>query len=176
MVSQKVNGASLKQAVEEFGSLQKAINSLKTQKKTLQTDLLALTRDIDSKEKVRVKYLDDLNNLKKTIEERKQNLDDLEKAFKKYRQDADEFIDNNKQFILQCYMVEGFVAMLRTSPSTKEDIKELAINILMMGEVRCTPSLGQDRGCTKKWVPLSSRDLVVRILPYLYWWLLPGLC
>ncbi len=63
MVSQKVNGVSLKQAVEEFGSLQKAINSLKTQKKTLQTDLLALTRDIDSKEKVRVKYLDDLSHL-----------------------------------------------------------------------------------------------------------------
>jgi len=76
MVSQKVNGVSLKQAVEEFGSLQKAINSLKTQKKALQTDLLALTRDIDSKEEVRVKYLDDLNHLKKTIEERKQNLDD----------------------------------------------------------------------------------------------------
>ena len=101
MISQKVNGVSLKQAVEEFGSLQKAINSLKTQKKALQTDLLALTRDIDSKEKVRVRYLDDLNHLKKTIEECKQNLDDLEKAFRKYRQDADEFIDNNKQFLLQ---------------------------------------------------------------------------
>ena len=101
MVSRKVNGVGLKQAVEEFSSLQKAIDSLKTQKKTLQTDLLALTRGIDSKEKVRAKYLDDLNLLKKTIEERKQNLDDLEKAFRKYRQDADEFIDNNKQFILQ---------------------------------------------------------------------------
>ncbi len=134
MVSQKVNGVSLKQAVEEFGSLQKAINSLKTQKKALQTDLLALTRDIDSKEKVRVKYLNDLDYLKKTIEERKQNLDDLEKAFRKYRQDADEFIDNNKQFLLQYYMVEGFVAMLHTSPSTKEGIKELASNILMLGE------------------------------------------
>ena len=93
-----------------------------------------MVRDIDSKGKVRVKYLDDLSHLKKTIEERKQNLDDLEKAFRKYRQDADEFIDNNKQFILQYYMVEGFVAMLRTSPSTKEGIKELAGNILIMGE------------------------------------------
>jgi len=134
MISQKVNGISLKQAVEEFGSLQKAINSLKIQKKTLQTDLLALTRDMNSKEKTRVKYLEDLNHLKKTIEERKQNLDDLEKAFRKYRQDANEFIDNNKQLIVQYYMVEGFVAMLHTSPSTKESIKELASNILMMGE------------------------------------------
>ena len=134
MVSQKFNGVSLKQAVEEFGSLQKAIDSLKTQKKTLQTDLLALTRGIDSKEEVRAKYLDDLNLLKKTIEERKQNLDDLEKTFRKYRQDADEFIDNYKQFILQYCIVEGFVAMLRTSPSTKESIKELAGDILIMGE------------------------------------------
>ena len=31
-------------------------------------------------------------------------------------------------------MVESFVAMLRTSPSTKEGIKELASNILMLGE------------------------------------------
>jgi|GEM_PF-3411311 len=134
MVSQKVNGASLKQAVEEFGSLQKAINSLKIQKKALQTDLLALTRDIDSKEKARVKYLDDLNHLTKTIEERKQNFNDLEDAFEKYKQDTDKFVNNNKQFILQYYMIEGFVAMLRTSPSTKEGIKELASNILMMGE------------------------------------------
>jgi len=59
MVSQKVNGVSLKQAVEEFGSLQKAINALKTQKKALHIDLLALTRDIDSKEKARAKLLND---------------------------------------------------------------------------------------------------------------------
>lgn len=83
MVSQKVNGASLKQAVEEFGSLQKAINSLKIQKKALQTDLLTLTRDIDSKERVRVKYLHDLNHLKKTIEERKKELHELEAVFEK---------------------------------------------------------------------------------------------
>ena len=134
MVSQRVNGVSLKQAVEEFDSLQKAINSLRTQKKTLQTDLLVLTGDIESKEEVRVKYLDDLNHLKKIIEERKQNLNDLEDAFKRYRRDVDEFIDNNKQFLLQYYMVEGFVVMLHTSPTTREGIKELAGNILMMGE------------------------------------------
>jgi len=135
MVSQKVNGVSLKQAVEEFGSLQKAINSLKTQKKTLQTDLLALTRDIDSKEKVRVKYLDDLNHLKKTIEEWKQELRELEDAFEKYKQGVDEFITNNKKFMLQYYMVESLVAMLRTSPSAKESIKELASNISILGDV-----------------------------------------
>ena len=135
MVSEKVNGASLKQAVEEFGSLQKAINSLKTQKKTLQTELLALTRDIDSKEKVRVKYLDDLNHLKKTIEERKQELRELVDAFEKYKQGVDEFITNNKKFMLQYYMVESLVAMLRTSPSAKESIKELASNISILGDV-----------------------------------------
>ena len=134
MVPQEVDGVGLKQALEKFGSLQKAINSLQTQKKALETNISALIKDIDAKEKARAKYLDDLNYLKKTIEERKQNLDDLEKAFRKYRQDVDEFIANNKQFLLQYQMVEGFVAMLQTSPSTKESIRELAINILMIGE------------------------------------------
>jgi hypothetical protein len=32
------------------------------------------------------------------------------------------------------YMVEGFVAMLHTSPSTKEGIKELTGNTIMVGE------------------------------------------
>ena len=135
MASQKVNGASLKQAIEEFGSLQKAIDAVKTQLKALQTDLLTLTRDIDSKEKDRVKYLDDLKHLKKTIEERKQEFRELKNAFEKYLQDVDEFRDNNKQFMLQYCIVESFVAMLRTSPSAKESIKELAIKITILGDV-----------------------------------------
>jgi DNA-directed RNA polymerase subunit RPC12/RpoP/prefoldin subunit 5 len=133
MATQEVNGIRLRQAVKEFGSLQKAIDSLQTQKKTLEASISALTRGIGAKEKVRVKYLDDLNHLDKNIEERKRNLDDLEKAFRKYRQDVDAFIENNRQFLLQYQMVEGFVAMLQTSASTKESVRELAINILMIG-------------------------------------------
>ena len=78
--------------------------------------------------------LDKINRIERTCEEREQKLRELEDAFEKYKQDADEFVNNNKQFMLQYYMIEGFVAMLRTSPSTKEGIKELASNILMMGE------------------------------------------
>ena len=74
------------------------------------------------------------NLLKKTIEERKQGLRELENAFEKYKQDVNGFMANIKQFMLQYYLFEGFVSMLRTSPSTKEGIKELASNILIMGE------------------------------------------
>jgi DNA-directed RNA polymerase subunit RPC12/RpoP len=134
MAPQEVDGFRLKQAVQEFGSLQKANNSLQTQKKMLEADISALTKNIDAKGKARAKCIDDLNHLDKTIEERKRNLDDLEKAFRKYRQDVDEFIANNKQFLLQYQMVEGFVAMLQTSPSAEESIRELATNIIIIGE------------------------------------------
>jgi predicted RNA-binding Zn-ribbon protein involved in translation (DUF1610 family) len=134
MATQKVNGARLRQAVKEFGSLQKAIDSLQTQKKTLETGISALTKGIEAKERARSNYLVDLKHLEETIEERRRNLADLEKAFMKYKQDAEEFIANNKQFLLQYYMVESFVAMLQTSPSNKESIRELASNILMIGE------------------------------------------
>ena len=55
MTPQEVDGVRLKQAVEEFGSLQKAINSLQTQKEALEANISALTKDIDAKEKVRAK-------------------------------------------------------------------------------------------------------------------------
>lgn len=134
MAAKEVDGIRLKQAVSEFGSLQKAINSLQTRKKALEADISALTNDIDVKEKDRTKSLDDLNHLDKTVKERKRNLDDLEKAFRKYKQDVDDFLDNHQQFLLQYHMVEAFVAMLQTSPATEESIKELAVNILMIGE------------------------------------------
>jgi predicted RNA-binding Zn-ribbon protein involved in translation (DUF1610 family) len=134
MTTQEVNGSRLRQAVKEFGSLQKAIDSLQIQKMKLEADISSLTTDIEAKEKARSKYQADLQRLEDVIEERKRNLADLEKAFRKYRHDADEFIANNKQFLLQYYMVEGFVAMLQTSPSTQESVRELAVDIIVIGE------------------------------------------
>jgi predicted RNA-binding Zn-ribbon protein involved in translation (DUF1610 family) len=134
MTTHEVNGSRLRQAVREFGSLQRAIESLQTQKKTLEASNSVLTKAIEAKERARSKYLVDLKHLEETIKERKRNLAALEKAFREYRQDADEFIANNKQFLLQYYMVEGFVAMLQTSPSNRESIRELASNIIVIGE------------------------------------------
>jgi hypothetical protein len=134
MTTQEVNGSRLRQAVSEFGSLQKAIDSLQTQKMKLEADISSLAKDIEAKERARSRYQADLKNLEEAIEEQKRNFADLEEAFRKYRKDADEFIANNKQFLLQYQMVESFVSMLQTSPSNKQSVRELAVSILMIGE------------------------------------------
>lgn len=78
--------------------------------------------------------LDKIQSIERTFEERNQELHELENAFDKYKQDVDEFIINNKQLFLQYYMIESLVAMLNTSPSTRENIKDLAVNMQIIGE------------------------------------------
>jgi len=127
MVAPKVDGVRLKQALEEFGSLQKAVAKLKIQKKALEADVSALTKD-------RAHRLDEIKHLDNTINEYKQNLTYLKEASQKYKQDVDEYMNSIKQFMRQYYMFENFVAMLQTSPSEKESIRDLASHILMIGE------------------------------------------
>jgi hypothetical protein len=134
MATQEVNGIRLKQAIKKFGSLQKAINSLQARKKSLETDVSVLIKDVDEKKKARAKYLDDITHLEESVEERKRNLSDLEKAYKKSRQDFEAFIESIRQFLLQYQMFEDFVVMLQTSPSNRESIRELASYIVVIGE------------------------------------------
>ncbi len=123
MVAPKVNGVRLKQALEEFGSLEKAVDTLKIQKKALETDVSALTKD-------RADRLSEINHLDNTINEYKENLTYVKQAFQKNKQGYDEYINSIKQFMLQYAIFEGFVAMLQTSPSEKESIGDLANNYI----------------------------------------------
>lgn len=127
MVAPKVDGVRLKQALEEFGSLQKAVDTLKIQKKALAADVSALTKD-------KANRLGEFKHLDNTINEYKQNLDSLKKAFQKYKEDADKYMNSIECFMRQYYMFESFVAMLKTSPSEKESIRDLASHVLMIGE------------------------------------------
>jgi len=127
MVASKVDGVRLKQALEEFGSLQKAVDTLKIQKKTLETDLSALA-------KRRANRLSEINRLDNTINEYKQNLAHLKEDFRKYKQGFDEYMNTIKPFIRQYYRFESFVAMLQTSPSERKNIRDLAGYIILLGE------------------------------------------
>lgn len=127
MIAPKVDGTRLKQALKEFSSLQKAVDTLKIQKKALAASASALTKD-------RANRLGEINRLDNTINGYKQNLTDLKEAFQKYKQDVDEYMNSIKQFMRQYYMFESFVAMLQTSPSEKKSIRDLASRILMVGE------------------------------------------
>ena len=145
MVPQEVDVIRLKEAVKKFGSLQKAINSLQTQKKSLEANVSVLIKDVDAKEKARTKYLDDINHLEETVEERKLNIANLEEAFKKSRQDFEAYIESIRQFLLEYQMCKSFVAMLKTSPTNKESIRELASNIIMIGEATWSFSNNPDK-------------------------------
>jgi hypothetical protein len=127
MVAPKVDGAKLKQALEEFGSLEKAVDTLKIQKKALEADVSALTKD-------RANRLGEIKHLDNTINEYKQNLADLKEAFQKNKQVYDEYLSSIKKFMLQYAMFEGFIAMLQTSPSERKGIRDLAGYIIMLGD------------------------------------------
>ena len=51
MTAAKVNTAKLRQAIGEFGSLQKTIEVLSLRKKEIETETLTITRDLDVKKK-----------------------------------------------------------------------------------------------------------------------------
>ena len=76
MVAPKVDGIRLRQALKEFGSLEKAVNTLKTQKKALEADVSALVKG-------KADCLDEIRRLNNTINEYKQNLTYLKEAFQK---------------------------------------------------------------------------------------------
>lgn len=121
MAAPKVDGTALKQALEEFGSLQEAVDTLKMQKRVLENKVSALTKDIHAKEKARAEYLNDINYLEKTIKEHTETLNRI--------------MDNINRYANQYRLFESFVAMLLTSPSTEENLEDLVANILALSKI-----------------------------------------
>lgn len=135
MEASKVGGVRLKQAVSEFGSLQNAINTLEMKKRKLEDELSALTKEINTKQKTSASLDDEIKKQENIILQSRQEIKNLEGALRKCKQSYEEFIETKKQFLLQYSIVESFMAMLHTSPSVKESIKELATNISILGDV-----------------------------------------
>ena len=121
MNTQTVDAVKLKQAIKEFGSLQKAIDLLEQRKGELTTDVLAVTRDLDTKKKIKVDNANELNQLDDKINKRTEELEDILKRINKYS--------------YQYRLFEGFISMLLTSPSKEEDLEQLADNILVWSKV-----------------------------------------
>jgi DNA-directed RNA polymerase subunit RPC12/RpoP/archaellum component FlaC len=121
MTTQEVNGSRLRQAVREFGSLQKAIDSLKTRKKTLEDDISALIKVIEAKEKVRAKYSNELN--------------ELDHSLKEHTEKIKEILTNINRYSNQYRLFESFLAMMLTAPHTEKNLEELANTILIWSKV-----------------------------------------
>ncbi len=121
MTAAKVNTAKLRQAIGEFGSLQKAIEVLELRKKEIETETLTLTRDLDVKNKTKAKYLSELDQLDSSIKERTEKLNEILTSISGY----------SKQYRL----FESFVTMMQTPPHTVEDLEELAGTILVFSKM-----------------------------------------
>jgi FtsZ-binding cell division protein ZapB len=129
-----INMVKIQQAIREFGSLQAAIEAAKEKKKGLETEIWVRANKLDAMKTYEAQCFDRTKRKEKILRERKQEFGELQNAFDKYKKDVDEFMESNRQFLRQYYMVEVFLAVLRKSPSNNKDIRELAGNILMMGE------------------------------------------
>lgn len=121
MNTQSVDTVKLERAIQKFGSLQKAIDSLEQRKGKLSADVLAVTRDLDTKKKVEVNRVNELNQLDSTIKKRTEELDGI--------------LKNINRHSYQYRLFESFIAMLLTSPSKEEDLAELADDVLVWAKV-----------------------------------------
>jgi hypothetical protein len=127
MVAPKVDGAKLKQALKEFGSLDKAVDTLRIQKRALEADVSSLA-------KKKADRLGEVRRLDNTINKYKQYLADLKEALQRNKQSFEEYINSIKEFMRQYAIFESFVAMLQASPSERKSVGDLAGYILMIGE------------------------------------------
>lgn len=121
MTLQRIDGVRLRQAIQEFGSLQKAVDILKNQKKTLEADVSSLKREIDTRQKKLVEYREKLASIEQTIRGKTGFLIKLKDDISKYG--------------LQFEFFKSFLAMLLTSPSRDENVEDLATYILMAAEI-----------------------------------------
>lgn len=63
MTLQGIDGVRLRQAIQEFGSLQKAVDISKNQKGTLEVDVSSLKKEIDISQRKLLEYRDKLSSI-----------------------------------------------------------------------------------------------------------------
>ncbi|MFC1874390.1 coiled-coil domain-containing protein [Chloroflexota bacterium] len=134
MTITKVNTAKLQQAIKEFGSLQEAIDKLTMQKMATEAKLLALAKEINDKENKSEELNIEIEGLKDTILLKKQDVVYLQKTIADDKKQVEEYRQSISQFLYQYRLFESFVAILQTSPLGGKSIKDLATEILMIGE------------------------------------------
>jgi len=120
MAISKVDGIKLKQAVEEFGSLQKAIAELRMTKNTLEADIRKLTDRMDTLERSSVEKTNALSQTKTAVREETDRL----------RRIIDTADRRGRQYML----FESLVAMLLNSPLTSKSLEDLADYILFLAK------------------------------------------
>ena len=84
MKAAKIDGIKLKEAIDKFGSLEKAVDNLKCQKDTLSKEVIQLKQEKERLSGIKEKLLADISNLKNQYEEQKTSLQVLADNFGKW--------------------------------------------------------------------------------------------
>jgi len=111
MAAASINGVKLKQAIAEFGSLEKAVQNLKDQGDTLNKQKNKLTHENEELALAKKKLLADINGLNSQFNEQKAKLQSLAESLGKWER--------------QYNLFQGFMAMLVGSPSVDSSLRSL---------------------------------------------------
>jgi len=111
MAVQQVDGVKLKQAIEQFGSLQHAVEQLQKKKVALEQENEKLKKNNKQLTMTKDKLSHEMDTMNKAIEER-------QKVFQSLAKQVEE---HSRQYELFC----GFMAMVAESPSVTDSITSL---------------------------------------------------
>lgn len=111
MVAAKINGAKLKQAVDKFDSLEKAIENFENKKEVLEKESSKLQKTYEELKLTKEKFIADIDDLTNEYSEQKKKLQSLGDNFGKWER--------------QYNLFQGFIAMLIGSPSAETSLKSL---------------------------------------------------
>jgi len=111
MEKTQINGKKLKEAIDYYGSLQKAIESGELKEKALGEDIKKRKEKIEQLKQKKDKLNSQINGLDKKYFSKKKNLELIAKKVGKWER--------------QYELFEGFLAMLLTSPSVDTSLKSL---------------------------------------------------
>jgi hypothetical protein len=111
MGTPKVNGAKLKQALEKFGSLEKAVEGLQNEKLALEQEKSQLRKDNAKLQLNRDKGLAEVKEFDDRINHRVKQFEQLTHIVEESRRQYDLF--------------EGFLAMMASSPSVTDSLEAL---------------------------------------------------
>ena len=111
MAARKINGTRLRTAIQSFGSLEKAIISLRRTKAVLEKQNEQLRQQISLDEAVRNSLSNEIKSMSATMDEQKEQYRILSEATGNHRQ--------------QYELFQGFMTMLVSSPSVNDSIESL---------------------------------------------------
>ncbi len=117
MSTSKVDVASLKKAIDEFGSLRVGIEVLKKQKMALASEISVLVKELEDAKAEKAKYVKELNQLKSSVEKESQQLNSI--------------LVNINRYARQYHLFESLMVMLLTAPYGERDLEKLAVEIML---------------------------------------------